>query len=143
MTRIEEVSNQLIKPYTDLGHFTMVADDRVSWQACLTHLSDRYLGNELRYGWTLPFKYPDGDTGFGIAFCPSIIVEQTEEDTDNRFHEYLNAIEFRLNYHFAWFGNDEKTNRIDAMLYDQAPGSMDVLNSVQLRVLDQEANANG
>lgn len=144
MTRLETIETQLIKPWADLGHRVMVAADREAWQTILTRFSDRYLGNELRYGWTLPFEDEDGEyVTMAIAIYPDLIVKQTEEDSDNRFHEYLNAVEYRLNWHFAWFGDTDKTDKIDAMLYDQAPGSMEILNSIQLRVLDQEANANG
>lgn len=143
LQRLHTVNNQLIQPMANLGHHTLVANDRDAWQACLSSLSDRYLGNELRYGWTVPFKYAESKTGLGIAFFPTLIVEQTAEESDTRFDRYLDAIEYRMNYQFAFFGDDEKTDKIDAMLYDAAPGNMDVLNSIQLRVLDQEANANG
>ena len=99
------------------------------------------------YGWIPPHEVAgaaDDDFATVIApFCPGLIAEQTRFLLDEAFLHYVDTIEYQLCLHIVhrdlpW---QEREALIDKQLWETAPGSMELQNRVQLRILDQLSDA--
>ncbi len=82
-----------------------------------------------------PFGYTTSDM-VSIHCSPDLIVTQTRTLDDTEFQEYLDIVEYHLLKHVQYFHDAEAEVRIDRETYDTWPGSMTVLNAVQMMVLD-------
>lgn len=119
--------------YTDMWVNVLFLDGEEWDEVCATQTT-----TDCRYGWTLPYDDEESATGIGLAFNVPMIVEQTRHLDDDQFNEYLDAIEYRLNNHITLYDDydeEERCRIIDNLLYDRGPGSMQLLNDVQMRVL--------
>jgi hypothetical protein len=99
------------------------------------------------YGWIPPFELldsPDDETATVIGpFCPALIAEQTRFLLDEPFVQYIDTIEYQLclhilHRHLPW---QDRESLVDKLLWDTAPGSMELQNRVQLRILDHLSDA--
>jgi hypothetical protein len=111
-----------------------IALDDTDWEE---FSADR--GPETRFGYTLPFEDEESESGTSIAFYPWLISRQTEHLDTGEFNDYLKAVEYRLNNHITLFDDYDEEERIrivDNLLYDRGPGSMHLLNDVQLKAID-------
>jgi hypothetical protein len=95
------------------------------------------------YGWVPPYEI-DGEPAAEAAtvvapFCPALIADQTRFLLQREFEQYLDTIEYQLCLHIVhrslpW---QEPEALVDRLLYDTAPGSMELQNRVLLRILDR------
>lgn len=111
--------------------------DRDEMRTELAELTE--VGEESRFGWTYPFDDDNSPTALSLAVCYDMIVDQSLHLDFALFREYVDVIEYRLNLHITLydeFPQDERARIIDNLLYDKGPGSMQILNDVQLHVLD-------
>lgn len=92
------------------------------------------------FGWMPPYQRAPGL--FVLRFCPTIIEAQTAHLDDTQLEEYLNVLSFSADLHIThWERPPEDRERlIDRTLYDIAPGSMQLLNDVQMRAMDTAGN---
>lgn len=106
------------------------------------------------YGWVPPCptegSHPDGcgcsacregrDVELIVApFCPALIAEQTAALDDATFERYLDVIGYVGSLHIVhrdlpW---GERERKVEESLYETAPGSMQLLNQVQMAILDE------
>lgn len=105
------------------------------------------------YGWMPPFGL-DGEHPTGCAcyacergenvelilapFCPALIAEQTAHLDDHMLEHYLDAVDYMTSLQIAYrsMAWQERERLIDLALYEAAPGSMEILNEVQMLALD-------
>lgn len=103
----------------------------------LDEWNDEFLGIDpnTRFGWSTE------EIG---AFCPELIAQQTADLNEEDLNDYLTAIFWILDRHIVllWenpeMSRDERHRQIEDDLYDIGAGSIDLLNHVQLKVLDQD-----
>jgi len=99
------------------------------------------------YGWVPPCEV-EGDAEAESAtviapFSPALIAEQTRFLYAADLLLYLDTIEFSMclhivHRHLPWA---EREAAVDARLWDVAPGSMELQNRVQMRILDSLTEA--
>lgn len=106
------------------------------------------------YGWVPPQKaegrHPEDCECFACVrgevvelivapFCPALIAEQTTGLDDETFHMYLDVIDYTTSLHITYrdLPWEERERTVDDKLYEVAPGSMELLNAVQMGALDR------
>ena len=90
------------------------------------------------FGWVPPFEVEVGRGEFW--FCSQRIARQTTGLTDEELKAYIDIIQFVSDVHIVNYHVDDPIQRshiADDKLLKTAPGSMDILNRVQLAVLDE------
>jgi hypothetical protein len=94
------------------------------------------------YGWIPPYEVegdPDDESATIIApFCPGLIAEQTRFLYDSPFEEYVDIIDYSMSLqiihrHLPW---PEREAAVDHRMWEEASGSMELQNRIQMRILD-------
>lgn len=136
MNRIAAIEKQILDHFVNMKHNVYVATNDEEWAAATTRLGNNIeAAGETPFGWSLPFHDETSDTRQAMLLYPQRIVEITKHLDDEYFGHFLDTIEFRLNYKFAWFG-ENRFYDVDALLGQESPDALELLNSVQLKVLD-------
>lgn len=131
--RTGQVDIQLITWFSEMGHFVYEGStDIEAW-------NEQWVGRgpEVQYGWTTPFECPDSPTGWAYAVNPHIVVELGEGLNDGDFVDLIDCIEYRLNKMFGMIDSPELYEYIDASLLEEAPGSLELLQTCQANYLNK------
>lgn len=93
------------------------------------------------YGWLPPYQTARGT--FVFRFCPEVIDAQTSHLDEDALEEYLEVLVFSADLHITQWERpiEERDRLIDRTLYDIGPGSMRLLNEVQMKALDEARQA--
>lgn len=94
----------------------------------------------------LPFGYRPPEWNalaetYWVFYSADIINRSTENETDDRFITYLASVIHHLHYHIIFDGDvpfHRIDHAIDEAMYDLAPGSLMIMNDIQMAYLDQE-----
>lgn len=152
--RADRLTDRLVEHFLEAA---CLPQPLLKWEWMTRELPDPANVNRP-FGWVPPFpadgEHPEpcrcsaclaGDEVETILapFCPELIAEQTADLDDEAFDQYLDVIDFCTSLHIIHrhLAADERQRLVDSMLYDQAPGSMELQNAVQMRVLDRMLGA--
>lgn len=134
--RAEETEDRFTEVFGALDMMVTFAFDDDDWD----RICEDHPGPETRFGWTTPFDDDESPVGLGIAFHVDRIVDQSAHLDDMLFGEYVDAIEYQLNHHLVLYDDytaEERAVMADDVLYENGPGSMQLMSDVQLAALDR------
>jgi hypothetical protein len=128
-----------------VNHFASIYDTMWVHTDFLSNDEWTQLGNahpEAIYGWTYPYEVEEdvAKSRLAISFNPERIVELSSTLDDGLFNEYVDAIEYILNTHIAFFDTKPLGERIrvaEETMYANGPGSLMLLSDVQVQALDR------
>jgi hypothetical protein len=152
--RVDQLTDRLVDHFLEAA---VLPQPMLKWEWLVSDIPDP-TGVNKQFGWVPPFaiegEHPDycrcsacaaGDDVETIVapFCPELIAEQTADLDDAAFEQYVDVIDFCSSLHIIHRHRpaDERQRLVDNALYDQAPGSMELQNAVQMRVLDRMQDA--
>lgn len=93
---------------------------------------------ETRFGYALPQRREDDE--WEIRFCAEIIAAQTLPLSEEELTQYLDAILWTLDMHITHnhLDEDERRLHVENTLASIAPGSLAMMNDVQVRAIDTQ-----
>lgn len=77
--------------------------------------------------------------GWRLRLCPQLIVSSTRTMSDDDLEDYLQAIQWVIDNHAVKFEIpiSERSDKVEAELHELAPGSLALVQLVQIAALDQ------